>query len=276
MNNLMIFEGRHVEVFEFKGDVLFNPKHVAECLGIKNVNDNIRGMNDKQVIKLRNSDIGKADIRKLNNAGENFLKESGVYKLIFKSHKEESEKFQDWVTDEVLPAIRKTGGYIPHNQEDDDATIMAKALLISQKTIEKKNAELKIAEEENLKLSRVIEGYKPKVDYVDKILSCSDAMLVTNIAFDYGLSAIALNKILCEEKIQRKVRGQYILYADYMGKGYTETETEEYGGKSRTQTLWTQKGRMLIHQVLKERDINPVKDIDQVVHKDNVRQISFN
>lgn len=56
-NNLMIFEGHDVEVFELNGQVLFNPKHVAEILEIKNVNDNLRKMNDKQVIKLKNSDV---------------------------------------------------------------------------------------------------------------------------------------------------------------------------------------------------------------------------
>ena len=91
--------------------VLFNPKHVAECLDIKNVNDNISKMNEKQVIKLTNSKIGKADFRKLHNTGENFLTESGVYKLIFKSKKKEAERFQDWVTDEVLPSIRRDGYY---------------------------------------------------------------------------------------------------------------------------------------------------------------------
>jgi prophage antirepressor-like protein len=111
MEQLMIFEGNNVEVFEHEGQVLFNPKHVAECLGIKNVNDNISRMNEKQVVKLTNSDIGITDIRKLNNAGENFLTESGVYKLIFKSNKPNAEKFQDWVTDKVLPDIRKTGAY---------------------------------------------------------------------------------------------------------------------------------------------------------------------
>lgn len=111
MNNLMNFEDKQVEVFEWKGQVLFNPKDVAECLDIKNVNDNISKMNSKQVVKLTNSKIGKTDFRKLHNTGENFLTESGVYKLIFKSHKAEAEKFQDWVTDEVLPQIRKTGSY---------------------------------------------------------------------------------------------------------------------------------------------------------------------
>lgn len=111
MNNIMIFENKKVEVFEWNGQVLFNPKHVAECLDITDANSSIRGFNNQQVIKLKNSDMHNMHIRKLNNAGENFLTESGVYKLIFKSKKKEAEKFQDWVTDEVLPQIRKTGSY---------------------------------------------------------------------------------------------------------------------------------------------------------------------
>lgn len=111
MNELMVFEGHEVEVFELNGEVLFNAKHVAEVLDIKNVNDNIRNMNDKQVVKLTNSKIGKTDFRKLHNTGENFLTESGVYKLVFKSHKPNAEKFTDWIADEVLPSLRKTGSY---------------------------------------------------------------------------------------------------------------------------------------------------------------------
>ncbi|MDX5649132.1 Bro-N domain-containing protein [Clostridioides difficile] len=119
MNELMNFEGKEIDVFEFEGRILFNSKDVANCLDIKNINENIRLMNEKQVVKLRNSDISSTDIRKLNNAGENFLTESGVYKLIFKSRKEEAEKFQDWISDEVLPAIRQTGAYITNNADPD-------------------------------------------------------------------------------------------------------------------------------------------------------------
>ena len=198
------------------------------------------------------------------------INESGLYSLILGSKLPNAKRFKRWVTSKVLPQIRKTGGYIPYTPEDDDMTIMAKALQISQRTIEQKNAQLRIAEEENIKLSRVIEGYKPKVEYVDEILSCNDALLTTNIAFDYGLSAQALNKILCEERVQRKVRGQYVLYSDYMGKGYTKTETRVIKDKPRIHTLWTQKGRMLIHEVLKNRKIKPLKDLE------NVTQLNFN
>lgn len=127
MNDLMFFEGYEVEVFEFEGQVLFNANHVAEILGIKNVRDNLRKMNDRQVVHLTNSAVSKADsrnsdvhnmhFRKLNNAGENFLTESGVYKLVFKSHKPNAEKFTDWIADEVLPTLRKTGHYAMQKQK---------------------------------------------------------------------------------------------------------------------------------------------------------------
>lgn len=108
------FDGNEVEIFEYKGEILFNPKDVGRCLDLTDsaVRNHLATMNDNQAIKLKNSDVLDMDIRKLNNAGEKFLKEAGVYKLIFKSHKESAERFQDWVTDEVLPQIRKTGGYI--------------------------------------------------------------------------------------------------------------------------------------------------------------------
>ena len=87
-------------------------------------------MTTDQAILLKNSNVLNKDIRKLHNTGEKFLTESGVYKLIFKSDKKEAEKFQDWVTDEVLPEIRKTGGYITTTDNMSDEDILARALQI--------------------------------------------------------------------------------------------------------------------------------------------------
>ena len=113
MNDLMIFEDHEVEVFEFEGQVLFNPYHVGECLELaeSSVRNYLAKMNSKQAVLLKNSDVQNRDIRKLNNAGEKLLTESGVYKLVFKSHKPTAEKFTDWIADEVLPALRQTGHY---------------------------------------------------------------------------------------------------------------------------------------------------------------------
>lgn len=102
-NNLMIFEGHDVEVFELNGQVLFNPKHVAEILEIADVRSSTRNFNDKQLIKVKNSDVHTMHFRKLNNADENFLTESGVYKLVFKSRKPEARKVAENKVEELQP-----------------------------------------------------------------------------------------------------------------------------------------------------------------------------
>ena len=114
MNVPMIFENHEVEIIEVNGQILFNPRHVGACLEIEEVTvrRHIQEMSEKHVVKITNLDVGSMNIRKLNNAGENFLTESGVYKLVFKSRKPEAEKFTDWIANEVLPSIRKTGSFI--------------------------------------------------------------------------------------------------------------------------------------------------------------------
>lgn len=136
-----VFENQEVEIFELEGVVYFNPKDVCKCLGITDANDAIRDFNEKKKVKLTNSIMGNNHFRKLHNTGENFLTESGVYKLIFKSRKEEAEKFQDWVTDEVLPKIRNNGYYVSDDitneqieklQQEVDALKIEKDKLIEQ------------------------------------------------------------------------------------------------------------------------------------------------
>lgn len=187
MNNLMIFEGHEVEVLEVEGQVLFNPYHVGECLGLSDsaVRMAISKMTEAQVIKLKNSDVNKTDsrensklqnmhFRKMNNAGENFLTESGVYKLVFKSHKPEAEKFSDWVTDEVLPTIRKTGGYV-NNDELFIATYLPYAeestkLIFAQtlKTVREQNETIKQQKAEIMHKEDVIIGLVEDIDLATK------------------------------------------------------------------------------------------------------------
>ena len=149
-NNILFnFEGHEVEVINFNGKVLFNPRDVGECLGIayNTLKDHVRTLNVNQVIKLTNNDFsgdGLTAPRKLNNFGENFLTTSGVYKLIFKSRKPSAERFQDWVTDVVLPSIEKHGGYIPGNTPEE----------IQQKAKEIADSMVKELKDENKRLQR--------------------------------------------------------------------------------------------------------------------------
>lgn len=148
---LMNFDGRNVEVFELNGQVLFNPKDVAEILEIADVKSSTRNFSNKQIVKVKNSDVHSVHFRKLNNAGENFLTESGVYKLVFKSRKPEAERFSDWVTDEVLPAIRRTGGYINNvdlmvntyfSDIPDDQKVLVRGLMTNITALQNKNSAL--------------------------------------------------------------------------------------------------------------------------------------
>lgn len=258
-----------VRVVEINNEPWFVGKDVAEILGYKDTNRAVKQHVDKEDLKVCNRK-GYGDLYPTlwNNendfANKVLINESGIYSLVFNSELPNAKKFKKWVTSEVLPSIRQTGGYIHHDEEMSDEEIMARALQVAQRTIEKKNNKIKALEKETLNLVDVIESQKPKLEYLDKILSCDDALLMTSIAFDYGLSAQALNKILCEERVQRNVRGQWILYSDYLGKGYTKTETKEFGGKPRVQTLWTQKGRMLIHEILTKRQVKAIMDLELV------------
>ncbi|MDU3406655.1 phage antirepressor KilAC domain-containing protein [Clostridium sp.] len=174
MNNLMKFEDRNVEVFEFNGQVLFNPYHVAECLDITDVKSSIRNFNEKQVIKLTNSKMHDMHFRKLHNTGENFLTESGVYKLIFKSKKKEAEKFQDWVTDEVLPSIRRHGAYM--NDDTLEKALTSPDFLIQLATNLKEEKEKRKLLEEEIKTNA------PKVIFADAVSTSHTSILVGELA----------------------------------------------------------------------------------------------
>lgn len=260
-NNLMIFEGKEVEVFEFEGKILFNPKHVAECLEISDVNSSIRKFNDNQVVKLTNSKMHNMQFRKLHNTGENFLTESGVYKLIFKSRKEEAERFQDWVTDEVLPSIRKTGTYNMVNQQSKDSYMIDNPIERAKRWIEEQKEKEQLQLEGKMK-DQVIKELKPKADYTDMILKNKGLVTITQIAKDYGMSGKEMNKILHERGIQYKQSGQWLLYKQYQGKGYTHSETIDITRSDgmtdvKMTTKWTQKGRLFLYDLLKTNNILP-------------------
>lgn len=134
--------------------------------------------------------------------------------------------------------------------------VMSRALKIANNVINEQK--MVIAQQE-----QQIAEFQPVRDYVDEILSSTSTLTTTQVAADYDLSARALNKILHEAKLQRNVNGQWILYKDEMGKGYTKSETFTFtrtDGRldSKIQTKWTQKGRLRIHEILTEKGIQAV------------------
>ena len=122
-----------------------------------------------------------------------------------------------------------------------------------------------ILEVENEKQKQAIAEFQPIRQYVDTILESEGTLATSQIAADYGISARQLNKILHDEGIQHNVNGQWILYRKYMGLGYTKSKTIQFthsDGRPDTKlhTQWTQKGRLMIHEILKRRGIMAVMD----------------
>ena len=215
MLNLMRFENNDIEILNYNGQALFNPYHVGKCLGISksNIRNYMQNMNDKQVVILHNSNVRDMDIRKLPNRGHCFLTKSGVYKIIFKSHKAEAEKFQDWVTDIVLPQIEKTGGYIPVNTQDDELAIMAKAHRILERTLQEKN---NIIEEK----SKALQIAQPKADLYDKLMSAEGYFSFNVAAKELGLGRNTLMKLLRDKGILFRDGLSNIAYQKYCNDGY--------------------------------------------------------
>lgn len=251
-NNLMIFENQEVEVFEFNGKVLFNPYDIGMCLDLTDsaVRMALRNMNENQKIKLTQSIVNTIDNLDIPTAGRVYLTESGVYKLVFKSNKPQAERFANWVTDEVLPSIRKHGAYLTPDKVEE--------VLLNPDTIIKIAQNLKEEQEKRRLLEAENKELKPKATYCEKVLMSDETVTTTQISKDYGMTAQELNQILHEQNVQFKTGGQWLLYRQHQGKGLTESETyiDRYG-KSYMSTKWTQKGRLFIYEILSNIGIYP-------------------
>lgn len=146
--------------------------------------------------------------------------------------------------------------------------VMARALDIAHRelnTLKAANVELLA---ENERQQQIIADFEPVKQYVDTILQSKDAVTTTQIAADYGMSAKELNRILYQEGVQHKVNGQWILYKKHMGKGLTVSRTIHFyhhdgSPDTKMNTCWTQKGRMMIHNILTKRGIVALMDREE-------------
>lgn len=194
------------------------------------------------------------------------INESGLYSLVLSSKLPTAKKFRRWVTSEVIPSIRKHGAYITPDTIDKMIATpeFGIKLLTALKDEQEKN---RVLEAENALQKQAIADFEPIKQYVDTILESKGTLATTQIAADYGMSAQQLNRVLKEEGIQWNVNGQWILRKKYMGMGLTSSKTIQFthaDGRpdTRVQTVWTQKGRLRIHEILTARGITAVMDRD--------------
>ena len=269
MNDLTIFESPEfgsIRTVEEDGEPWLVGKDVAQALGYTDTDQALRRHVDDEDKLTRNFD-GSGQNRSMT-----IINESGLYSLVLSSKLPTAKQFKRWITSEVIPAIRKNGGYIAGQNELSPEELMAKALKVANDVLAAREARISELYSENVRLiaeneaqRQVIADFEPVRQYVDTILHSKGSLATSQIAADYGISARALNRILHEEGIQHKVNSQWILYREHMGKGWTDSRTIQFihsDGRpdAKMMTYWTQKGRMMIHNLLAQRGIVPVMD----------------
>lgn len=245
------FEQNEVRTILVNDEPYFVGKDIADVLGYSNPQKAIRDHVDLE-------DKTQNDSFTVNGTAVVLINESGLYSLILKSKLPSAKKFKRWVTSEVLPAIRKHGGYLtPEKVEEallNPDTIIQLATQLKEERTGRLIAEQKIAE------------YEPKIFYLDSILSSTDSVTISQIAADYGMSPQQMNKLLHKLGIQKKVGNQWLLCKKHMRQGYTKSHTTEIpksdgGTKVVMNTKWTQKGRLFIYESLKKEGYIPEIDL---------------
>jgi len=248
-NQIQIFENTEfgkVRVITIGGAPWFVGKDVAFILGYerptKAVQDHVDA-DDRDAVPIQDS-IGRKQKTPIIN-------ESGLYSLILSSKLPQAKAFKRWVTTEVLPSIRKHGAYATADTLDE--------MLRSPKFTEALIRKLAEEREKTTALEELTEELAPKALYCDLILQSRNAVPVSLIAKDYGMSATRFNRLLHSFSIQYPIAGTWLLYQDYANRGYTHTRTYRVSDSaSAMHTCWTQKGRLFLYETLKSWGILPL------------------
>lgn len=226
-------------------DPWFSGKDVANCLGyVDTVNALKKHVDEEDKRLFLRCQI--ATLENIPNRGLTFINESGLYALIFGSKLEKAKAFKRWVTSEVLPQIRKTGGYIPIKEDDDKLTIMAKAMQILKETLDQKEDLLKQQE--------------PLVDFANTV-SATETMIDMNtmaklLEKENQDIHIGRNKLFAWLRKEKYLMADNTPYERYVKQGIfklTESEVEtKNGSKLITKTYMTGKGQLYLAKKLAE------------------------
>ena len=206
-----------VRTMVINGEPWFVGKDVASVLGYLNTQKAIRDHvdeEDKRAERIVHPFAGPQRMAVIN--------ESGLYALILSSKLPQAKEFKRWVTSEVLPQIRKTGGYIPVNDCKDDGEIMAKALLIAKKTIEQQDALVKLPEpKEILRLADKIigEGLRMLNE------GAEDTLTATQVAKTFNMTVFHFKEVLRDLGIQYRRHGRWNISDDLAHRDFVRMRT---------------------------------------------------
>ena len=257
--DLQVIEQREVlnkdfKIYGDKENPIFLAKDVASWIEHSRTSEMLKGIDEEE--KLMQTIFASGQNREMW-----FLTEDGLYEVLMQSRKPIAKAFKKEIK-KILKQIRNTGGYIPVKEEESDQDILAKALMIAQNTLNRKDKILEDQKKEIAAKTKEIKSIEPKAKVYDDIINSNKLFTVTQIAQDFGMTAIELNKTLKELGVQYKQggpNGGWILYQKYKSKGYVHSEIVDIGkGRTKLNTKWTIKGKLFIHDFLSENGIYSV------------------
>ena len=190
-----------------------------------------------------------------------FIPESIFYRLAMKAKNEAAERFQALIAEEIIPTIRRTGGYVM-----DDAlfaeTYMPTASPAERELFKMTLAHVRKQNEQIAEMQNTITHLEPDAEYCKEVLQAEGLVSTAEIAKDFGFrSAQQLNRILSDLGIQYKVNGAWVLYRQYADLGLAQSKTFLYGKQKYARTFrhlyWTQKGVRFIYDLLKCNNLLP-------------------
>ena len=229
MNELQIFSNEEfgsVRTVTKDNEPWFCLADVCKALDITHVTD-VKN-------RLKQDGVGTSEV--IDNLGRKqtatFINESNLYKVIFQSRKPSAEKFTDWVTDEVIPSIRKNGGYIANQEQMTPEQIVANALIVAQNIISQKD--------------RQIEEMKPKAEFFDAVADSKTAISMNEVAKVLNIKGYGRNKLF-EYLRDNKVLDRWnVPYQKYVDNGWFRVIEQHYQKNGEpivtTKTLVYQKG----------------------------------
>lgn len=253
MNELRVFENSEfgkLDIMLIDGKEYFPATECAKVLGYSNphkaVSDHCRALTKREVI----DNLGRTQ-------EVNFIPEGDLYRLIIRSKLPAAERFEKWVFDEVLPAIRKTGGYIAGEADMTDEELLSKALLVMQSKLTQREQRLQQLEADNSRLTVQNTIMAPKADYFDELVDRNLLTSFRETAKQLQVKERAFVDFLIKHKyVYRDRKGKLMPYAEKNGGLFEVKEcVNEKTAWSGTQTLITPKGRetfRLLMQGMKE------------------------
>lgn len=245
MNELTIFKNEQfgeVRTITIEGEPWFVGKDVATVLGYQNPSKAINDHVDAED-KLNNESLSS-----LGQRGGWLINESGLYSLILSSKLPSAKEFKRWITHDVIPAIRKHGGYIAGEEHMNDDELLAQAVLVAQRKLEERTAQLEAA-------NKKIEKLEPKAAYFDTVASADGLTSFRETAKLFKVAEKTFTKFIEENNLcYRDSHKRLIPYAERQKSGWFEvkevTITTSTGIKTTIYTKITPKGRTEIFKRL--------------------------